>query len=216
VMETDTQICEMPSRLSEPARITLWPGQPMSSEQDLIARCLEGSQRAFAELVDRYKVMVFNLVDRMVGDASVTEDLAQDVFVRVYRGLPAFRGDAKLSTWIYRIAYRACLEEAQRPHRQQRYVRLDDTSDGSGRPVSDPVPTEDAAFDGVDLSESVDHWLSQLPPHYRMALTLYYLQERRYEEIAEIMDIPVGTVKTYLHRAKQYLRDRTIDKEHVT
>ena len=100
----------------------------MSDEQDLIRRCLFGDEGAFAELVDSYKGMVFNIVDRMVRDAMITEDLAQEVFIRVYRGLRAFRGDAKLSTWIYRIAYRVCLEELQRPHRHQIFVSLDDNN----------------------------------------------------------------------------------------
>ena len=179
----------------------------MSAEQDLIGRCMRGDEVAFAQLVENYKVMVFNIADRMVRDRSASEDLAQEVFLRVYRGLKSFRGDAKLSTWIYQIAYRVCLEELQKPHRRQRYVSLEvDAGE---------LHFEDAGPAGVDLGETLDHYLDRLPPHYRMALVLYYLQDRKYEEIAAVMEIPIGTVKTYLHRAKAYLRKQLLEERSV-
>ena len=186
----------------------------MSDEQDLIRRCLFGDEGAFAELVDSYKGMVFNIVDRMVRDAMVTEDLAQEVFIRVYRGLRAFRGDAKLSTWIYRIAYRVCLEELQRPHRHQIFVSLDDNNAVTERGRTG-AHTTDRGFDKVELTDDLEHWLGKLPPHYRMVLNLYYLLDKSYLEIAEVMTLPVGTVKTYLYRAKQYLKRCILDEEDV-
>ncbi len=183
----------------------------MSDEQDLIRRCVLGDEDAFAELIDRYKVMVFNIADRMVHDSEITEDLAQEVFIRVYRGLRAFRGNAKLSTWIYQIAYRVCLEELQRPYRSQAFVSLDDNTEvAEGGRAS--VYTLDKDFDRVDSREDLEHWLGKLPPHYRMALTLYYLLDKSYLEIAEVMELPVGTVKTYLYRAKQYLKECILDE----
>ena len=185
-------------------------------ERQLISACVAGSQRAFADLVGRYKVMVYNLVDRSVGDPGVTDDLAQEVFLRVHRGLPAFRGEAKLSTWIFRIAHRVCLEELQKPHRRQAYVRLDDRRDD---PEHSRAPeaawTVDKEFGEVELRRDVERWLQELPPHYRTALTLHYMQEQRYSEIAEIMNLPEGTVKTYLHRAKQVLRRKMLNEERL-
>lgn len=176
----------------------------MSAERELIGRCARGDELAFAELVERYKVMVFAIAQRMLHDHAAAEDLAQEVFLRVYRNLSTFRGEAKLSTWIYQIAYRVCLEELQKPHRRQHYVSLDAGTDEL--PAIDPGPA------GVDLSQTLDFYLGKLPPHYRMALTLYYLQDRKYEEIAAVMELPIGTVKTYLHRAKAWLREHVVEE----
>jgi RNA polymerase sigma-70 factor (ECF subfamily) len=176
----------------------------VSAEQELIGRCARGDELAFAELVEQHKVMVFNMAWRMLRDQDGAEDLSQEVFLRVYRSLPTFRGDAKLSTWIYQIAYRAGLEELQKPHRRQRYVSLDAGADELQ--AADPGPAS------VDLGQTLDYYLGKLPPHYRMALTLYYLQDRRYEEIAAVMELPIGTVKTYLHRARAWLREHVAEE----
>lgn len=175
----------------------------MCDEQELVRRCLRGEEAAFAELVERYQVMVFTLADRTVRDSAATEDLAQEVFIRVFRNLSAFRGHAKLSTWIFQIAYRVCLEELHQPRRRQIHVSLDESGPEAGRL---PALADDGGCAGVDFQQAVDYWLSRMPPPYRMALTLYYLQDKSYAEIAAVMELPLGTVKTYLHRAKRFLK----------
>lgn len=160
--------------------------------------------------------MVYSLALRVVGDSEIADDLAQEAFVCVYRGLAGFRGNAKLSTWIYQIALRVCLAELKKPYRKQHYVAADDdANDPAAGPAQELVSTDDRAFDDVDLRLSLDRWLAELPAAQRAALTLFYLRDRRYEEIAQIMQLPLGTVKTYLHRAKQSLRDRIIESECV-
>ncbi len=176
----------------------------MGDERDLVRGCLQGDQRAFARLVDQYKALVFNLALRTVPDREAAEDVAQETFVRVYRNLASFRGAAKLSTWIYQIAYRTCLEELQRPHHRQQYAFLDEDSEGVGHSLSDPAAEE--VFAQHELRQLLDYHMARLPPRPRLALTLYYLHDRRYQEIAQIMEQPIGTVKTHLHRAKRYLR----------
>jgi RNA polymerase sigma-70 factor (ECF subfamily) len=94
------------------------------TEKDLIERCRGGDRRAFADLVDHYKILVFNLVDRMIFDKALVEDLAQEVFIRVYQGLPGFRGEAKLSTWIYRVAYNVCAVELERARHRVDFVSI--------------------------------------------------------------------------------------------
>ena len=183
-------------------------GAGVADDQEILDRVLGGDQAAFAELVDRYKRMVYNLVDRMFSGEDMAQDLAQEVFVRVYRALPRFRGEAKLSTWIYRIAYRVCLAELERPHRRQSYLRLDGSDTEEPRAVS----STDRNFAAVDLQQYLEHLLARLSPPHRMVLTLYYLQEHTYEEIAAITELPIGTVKTYLHRSKKYLR-KAIENE---
>jgi len=173
-----------------------------SVTDQIVQRCLDGDEAAFAEIVDHHKLMVFNLVHRMIHDEALADDLSQEVFLRVYRGLSAFQGKSKLSTWIYRIAYRVCLEESERAYRRHTFVPLDEDHPTS----STAVRVEDSAFSQVDARESVEYWLSKLPPNYRMAINLYYLHDRSYREIADVMGIPEGTVKTYLHRAKEMLK----------
>lgn len=178
----------------------------------LVRRCQEGDAAAFAVLVDRYKLLVYNIADRMVG-ADAADDLAQETFVRVYQGLSGFRGEARLSTWIYRIAYRLCLETLQR--RAQSASRMapgaDRAGGADGGPPAAALSVTDAGFAQAEARQAVERGLAQLPPPYRMALTLFYLQGRRYEEIAEVMAIPLGTVKTYLHRAKAQLRECLVE-----
>lgn len=183
-------------------------------EACLVRRCLDGDDAAFATLVERHKLMVYNIVDRMVG-ADAADDLAQEAFVRVHQGLAGFRGDAKLSTWIYRITYRLCLEALQRRARSGVTVPLSEehAEETEAGPVAAPLPVTDAGFAQAEARQAVEHGLAQLPAHYRMALTLFYLQERRYDEIAEVMELPMGTVKTYLHRAKAQLREHLIELE---
>src|SRR6187397_80791 len=96
------------------------------NERELVERCRRGDEGAFQELIDRYKDLVFALIARTVLDRSHAEDLAQDVFLRIHRGLPYFRGEARLSTWIYRIVANVCLQERARPAASGRTVSLDD------------------------------------------------------------------------------------------
>lgn len=184
------------------------------AEKDLIERCREGDRRAFADLVDRYKVIVFNLVDRMVFDKAVTEDLAQEVFIRVYQGLPGFRGESRLSTWIYRIAYNVCAAELDRARHRVDFVSIDEKGDEEGPRLDLRDIRQDAEgmVSRIDFRWTIQKLLDRLPPRYKATLTLYYLKEMSYEEIGEIMALPMGTVKAHLHRAKQALRDMIVEE----
>lgn len=184
------------------------------SERDLIRRCQDGDQKAFAELVDRHKVIVFNLVDRMIYEKSQVEDLAQEVFIRVFNGLHAFRGGSRLSTWIYRIAYNVCVAELDRTRHRVTFISIDERPDEGGARLElrDEGQDPEALLDRIDFKWTVQAVLDRLPPRYKMILSLYYLEERRYEEIGEVMEIPMGTVKTHLHRAKHALRKAILEQ----
>jgi RNA polymerase sigma-70 factor (ECF subfamily) len=165
-------------------------------ERALIERCRTGDDIAFGELVDRYKNLVYGMVWRMVTDRSQTDDLAQEVFLKVYRGLPYFRGDARLSTWIYRIVANVCTQSRARR-----------TAEVPGlMPVREPG-SHDAAFADFELRERLDKAIAQLPENYRLLIAAHYLEGVQYEALAEALDIPVGTVKTHLYRAKRRLRE---------
>ena len=184
------------------------------AEKDLIERCRRGDRRAFAALVDRYKILIFNLVDRMIFDKALVEDLAQEVFIRVYQGLPGFRGESRLSTWIYRVAYNVCMAELERARHRVDFVSIDARGDEAGPRLDRRDDRQDfeAMLSRIDFRWTIQKFLDRLPPRYKAMLTLYYLQEMSYGEIGEIMALPLGTVKTHLHRAKQALRHMIVEE----
>jgi RNA polymerase sigma-70 factor, ECF subfamily len=169
----------------------------IGNERELVERCRRGEEGAFQELVDRYKDLVFALIARTVQDRSRAEDLAQEVFLRVHRGLPYFRGEARLSTWIYRIVANVCLQDHDR---RGALVPIDDA--GSGRTPSQP----DRQFVDLELRDRLEKAIARLPAHYRLLVAAHYLDGVRYEDLAEALQVPLGTVKTQLYRAKQQLR----------
>ena len=170
-------------------------------ERALIERCRKGDdERAFGELVDRYKDLVYGMVTRLSADRSQVEDLAQDVFLKIHRGLPYFRGDARLSTWIYRIVANVCSQSRGKPRVE---VPLEQ---GPDRPAIDPGAA-DAAFADLELRDRLEKAIAQLPEQYRFLIAAHHLKGMQYEALAEALDIPIGTVKTHLHRAKRRLRE---------
>jgi RNA polymerase sigma-70 factor (ECF subfamily) len=174
-----------------------------SDEHTLLERCRSGQDdTAFAELVDRYKGLVYALVYRLSGDRGEADDLAQEVFLKIHRGLPYFRGDAKLSTWLYRIVFNVCCEN--RARRRPLEVPLDR---GDGRPSIDPGD-HDAAFANLELQDRLQRAMAALPDNYRFLIAAHYLRGVQYEALAETLGMPLGTVKTHLYRAKRLLRER--------
>jgi RNA polymerase sigma-70 factor, ECF subfamily len=153
-----------------------------------------------AELVDAHKDLVHAMVWRLARDRSQLEDLAQDVFLNVHRGLPYFRGEARLSTWIYRIVMNVC---SQSKPRAPGVVSLDD--DRGGRRIE--LQRDDAAFAEMELRDRLEKAIAKLPEQYRVLVAAHHLQGIQYEALAEALGIPLGTVKTHLHRAKRRLRE---------
>ncbi len=170
-----------------------------TSERELVARCRRGEEAAFRELVERHSPMVFALASRLVQAPQRPEDIAQETFLRVHRGLPYFRGEAKLSTWIYRIVSNVAFEARRREH--PRDVSLDDDTIPAPRPG-----LRDRVFSDIELRDRLDKAMARLPAHYRMLVHGHYVKGVKYEELAEALDLPVGTVKTHLFRAKRLLR----------
>ena len=167
------------------------------NERALLERCRAGDESAFQELVDRYKGLVFALIARTVQDRSRAEDLAQEVFLRVHRGLPYFRGEARLSTWIYRIVANVCVQDSSRPAS----VSLDDER------ASPVVPSaSDRQFGDFELRDRLEKAIARLPANYRLLIAAHYLDGVQYEDLAAALALPLGTVKTQLYRAKQQLR----------
>ena len=166
------------------------------NERELVERCRSGDERAFQELVDRYKDLVYALIARAVQDRSRAEDLAQDVFLRIHRGLPYFRGEARLSTWMYRIVANVCVQEYGKP------ATISFDADKPAHQRSAP----DRQFGDLELKDRLEKAIARLPPNYRLLVAAHYLEGLRYEDLADALQQPLGTIKTQLYRAKQQLR----------
>jgi RNA polymerase sigma-70 factor (ECF subfamily) len=170
------------------------------NERELVERCRRGDEGAFQELVDGYKNLVFALIARTVQDRTRAEDLAQDVFLRIHRGLPYFRGEARLSTWIYRIVSNVCVQE-RGASAAVSTVSLDDAR----APIRTPAAA-DRQFSDLELRDRLEKAIARLPPQQRLLVAAHYLDGVQYEDLAEALRMPLGTVKTQLFRAKQQLR----------
>lgn len=172
------------------------------SESALIAAAAAGDRDAFAWLMGTHEGKIRGLLLRLTGDGSVSDDLAQEVFFRAFRGVAAFRGGARLGTWLYRIAYNVFLNHRSRTRQFAElppdFARAATTG---ANPLADPLSAPRS-----DLRRDLGAAIGTLPDRYRAVVVLYYLQEVTYPEIAEILDLPLGTVKTHLHRAKRLLR----------
>jgi RNA polymerase sigma-70 factor (ECF subfamily) len=145
------------------------------------------------------------MVLRLVPDRSQADDIAQEVFLKVHRGLPYFRGEARLSTWIYRIIANACSQARSRAPRELPIDR------GPDRPPLDP-PVTDTAYSDLELRDRLEKAIAQLPEPYRFLIAAHHFDGIQYEALAETLNIPLGTVKTHLHRAKRRLRELMTDE----
>src|SRR6478672_8804134 len=168
------------------------------NERELVERCRSGDERAFQDLVDRYKDLVYALIARTVQDRSRADDLAQDVFLRIHRGLPYFRGEARLSTWIYRIVANVCVGDAVRPPS----ISLDAVAARKATLTG----AADRQFGDLELKDRLEKAIARLPANARLLIAAHYLDGVQYESLAEALQLPLGTVKTQLFRAKQQLR----------
>lgn len=180
------------------------------SDEELVARARKGDRPAFAHLVDRHRVSVFNLTFRIVGNREDAEEAAQDVFVRAYRSLDRFRGDARFATWLYRIAVNVSLSSARRSRRDLSTSSLSEPEDGDdGLPMQIPDTSANPAerFEQAEFREQVRSLVSALPPIYSAVISMYHIQSLSYDEISEALELPIGTVKARLFRARAALRN---------
>jgi RNA polymerase sigma-70 factor, ECF subfamily len=166
------------------------------TDKELVKIAQKGNPDAFSELVRRHQHPVYNLSLRYMRDANSAEDMAQEAFLKGFRLLKGFRGDCSFSTWMYRVTGSVCLTEISK-RKKRGEVEMNPAHEGS---------YESTKAQDNDQSEIVRLCVGQLPDKYATIVTLYYLNEMAYEEIAEIMEIPIGTLKTWMFRARKELR----------
>lgn len=179
-------------------------------DEQLVDEALAGSQSAFRELVRRFERPVFNLVARMVHDQTLAEDLAQEAFIKAFSRLDTYRPEqGKFSNWLFKIAHNTAIDHLRR-HAPET-VSLEAPQDEEGRgglaavlsdhSVEDPA----SAAERRDMARSLERAISRLRPEYREAVVLFYLEGATYQEICDVTGLPLGTVKTNLHRARKEL-----------
>jgi RNA polymerase sigma-70 factor (ECF subfamily) len=183
--------------LVEPPAKTIVSAPPLATDDELIAAAVAGREQAFGMLVERYERAVYHLAFRTLRDTEEAKDATQEAFFRAFRGLRTFRPGAKFSTWVLTIVYHACCD---RLARRKRYSN-DELPDRA-----DPAAGPAAQAESNDQARRVRAAIEALPERYRTVVTLFHLQNKHYEEIAAVLDLPMGTVKTHLFRAKELLR----------
>lgn len=179
------------------------------SDDELVRRFKAGDREAFSELVRRYQDRVYTLCLRWLGDPAAAEETAQDVFLSLYRSLADFRGDSKLSTWIFRVATNHCknrrLYRMRRAHDRHEPLEGLPTEDGAERQLPHTGPGTDAPLHRSEAGEILNQALAALDETHRSIIVLRDIEDLDYEEIADILSLPRGTVKSRLHRARAEL-----------
>jgi RNA polymerase sigma-70 factor (ECF subfamily) len=179
------------------------------SDLMLVARTVAGDQRAFELLVIKYQRRIERLIARMVRDVDLVEDIAQETFIRAYRALPNFRGDAQFYTWLYRIAVntakKALFDLKRDPLVFESALQAADDDDETYRPKSEQTTTEtpEMVLAAKEIAAVVNAALQSLPEELRQALTLREIEGWTYEEIATTMNCPIGTVRSRIFRARE-------------
>ena len=187
------------------------------TDQQLVAQVLGGNTAAFGQLVQRTEGLVTQLVFKLIRHPADRPDIAQEVYLKVFKNLAGFRFQAKLSTWVGQIAYNTCLHYLEK----KQLVLLDPAEPAPDDPaeagrrappalVAGPASDPETALLDQDLAGILSTAIEQLPPLYRTLISLYHQQELSYEEIAQITSLPDGTVKNYLFRARKLLKQQLL------
>lgn len=183
------------------------------TDHAVVALACAGQEPAFRELIRRYERPVFALVYRMVRDRALAEDLAQETFVKVLNALASYRAEFKFSSWIFRIANNTAVDHLRR--RELPTLSIDgapqaesaEAVSATALQVQSHGETPLGAIEARELGGAIEAAIGRLRPEYRTCILLRHVDDRSYEEIAAITDLPLGTVKTYIHRARHELRD---------
>lgn len=181
----------------------------MRDEKKLITRCQNGDIQAFRQLVERYEDRIYALACSIVGNQEAAKDVAQETFVRAYKALSTFEGKSSFYTWLYRIATNVCLNAAQKESRRIDNVSLDGLQEKQGISPERFFGTEEPSNDmeRIDLRQQIDKVLNHLSPDHRAVVVLKDIEDLSQEEIADTLNVSVGTVKSRLSRARAQLRD---------
>ena len=198
--------------LAMPANVS--PNSTTVSDMDeriLIDRCKSGDRKSFDTLVHKYEKRVYNLAYRLSGNYDEANDVSVDAFIRVFQAIKLFRGDAHFSTWLFRIVTNVYLDRRKRLRNKQHlsleeYIELEENS--VSRQIEDPSPTPGQIVEDREKTQMLQTAIDALPDYQRAMVVLYHTEGLAYEEIATILSLPIGTVKSRLNRARLTLRNK--------
>ena len=183
------------------------------SDQELVAQALDGRERAFRELLERYERPVFSLIFRMVRDRTTAEDLAQEAFVRAFQALGSYDPTRKFSSWLFKIANNLTIDYLRKRKLETISIHGSPHAHSPEAEMRTRVILESPGEDPVQFTENrelggqIEEAIGRLRPEYRTAILLRHVEGYGYDEIAEIMDVPLGTAKTYIHRGRSELKE---------
>jgi len=183
-----------------------------ATDQEVVAFAKQGSELAFRELVRRYERPVFSLIFRMVRNRELAEDLSQETFIKVLNAVHSYRPEFKFSSWVFKIANNAAIDHLRKreldtlslegsPH-----AETPEMIEATALQLGDRGETQLEEVENRELGRSIEAAIDRLRPEYRSCILLRHVEGRTYEEIADILGLPLGTVKTYIHRARNELR----------
>jgi RNA polymerase sigma-70 factor (ECF subfamily) len=180
------------------------------ADRQLIARAQAGDAAAFNELIKLYQKAVFNFALRLTNDHDDAFDVSQDAFIRAFNAINSFRGDASFSTWLFRITTNVFLDERKKRRAHpvsslDEYITLNESS--VERQIEDHAPGPEEILTDKERATTLNHAIQQLPDYQRAMVVMYHLEQKAYEEIAEILQVPIGTVKSRLNRARLALKE---------
>jgi RNA polymerase sigma-70 factor, ECF subfamily len=184
-----------------------------ATDQELVLRAQAGSEAAYRELLGRYQRPVFSLIFRMVRDREQAEDLAQETFVKVFNNIGRYDPRYKFSSWIFKIASNQTIDFLRKKEPAtvsldgSRHAETPEQVEATRITAESRDATPEEFVEAKELGAEIERAIGELRPDYRTAILLRHVEGRAYEEIAEIMEIPLGTVKTYIHRARSELRE---------
>ena len=184
------------------------------TDKDVIEHARAGRESAFRELIRRYERPVFSVIYRMVRDRELSEDLAQDTFIKVLNALDRYDPSYKFSSWIFKIAHNTTVDHLRKKELDtlslhgSPHARTEEQAEATSfTPASRSIDPEQYA-ESQEIGAEIEDAIAALRPQYREAILLWHVEGRPYDEIAAIMDLPLGTVKTYIHRGRNELRQK--------
>lgn len=192
---------------------------PSPSDKTLAAKASAGQEKAFRDLMTRYEKPVFSLVYRMVRDRGLAEDLAQETFIRAFTNIRSYNPSYKFSSWIFKIAHNLTIDHLRKKRIETVSIHgapdaiTEEEQARTSLELQDTGELPDTYVENLELGTQIERAVGQLRPEYRTATLLRHVEGYSYQEIAKIMDLPLGTVKTYIHRARLELKEALADVE---
>ncbi len=183
------------------------------TDQEIVLWAREGAETAYRELIRRYQRPVFSLVYRMVRDRELAEDLVQETFIKVLNAIERYRPEFKFSSWIFKIANNAAIDHLRRKELTTLSLEggpdatTQDQLEATALQLGDSSESQLEELEARELGTAIERAISQLRPEYRSCIILRHIEGRPYDEIADVLDLPIGTVKTYIHRARAELKE---------